>query len=438
VSVRQLDSADADFTQQLDGLLAWDLSTEGDVDQVVRKVISEVQAQGDAAILSLTEKFDYLTASTVLELEISQDEMRTAFERIDAEQRIALERAAQRIRDYHQHQVQSSWSFTDEFGNQLGQRVQPLERVGVYVPGGQASYPSSVLMTLIPAKVAGVEELIVTVPTPSGIRNDMVLAALFIAGADRAFTIGGAQAVAALAYGTETIPKVDKIVGPGGAFVAAAKRLVFGQVGIDLIAGPSEICVVADQTANAEWIVWDLFSQAEHDADAQAILVSADQDILDQVDKLITNLLPQLSRREIAGASLAARGALIKVADIDEALKVVNRIAPEHLELHIEDAETRMGSVKHAGAIFCGNYSGESFGDYVAGPSHVLPTFGTARFASPLGVYDFQKRSSVIQLTAEGAANLADIAVPLATSEGLEAHARAASLRAAQPKSEKP
>ncbi|MGK0259415.1 MAG: histidinol dehydrogenase, partial [Candidatus Azotimanducaceae bacterium] len=291
MSVRQLDSADADFTQQLDGLLAWDLSTEGDVDQVVRKVISEVQAQGDAAILSLTEKFDHLTASTVLELEISQDEMRTAFERIDAEERIALERAAQRIRDYHQHQVQSSWSFTDEFGNQLGQRVQPLERVGVYVPGGQASYPSSVLMTLIPAKVAGVEELIVTVPTPSGIRNDMVLAALFVAGADRAFTIGGAQAVAALAYGTETIPKVDKIVGPGGAFVAAAKRLVFGQVGIDLIAGPSEICVVADQTANAEWIVWDLFSQAEHDADAQAILVSADQDILDQVDKLITNLL---------------------------------------------------------------------------------------------------------------------------------------------------
>lgn len=441
MSVRWLDSAHPDFTLQLDELLAWDLSSAraagGDVDQIVRKVISDVQTQGDAALLLLTEKFDSLVAATVSELEISQDEMRAAFERIDVEKRVALERAAQRIHDYHQHQVQSSWSFTDEFGNQLGQRVQPLERVGVYVPGGQASYPSSVLMTLIPAKVAGVEELIVTVPAPSGIRNDMVLAALFVAGADRAFTIGGAQAVAALAYGTETIPKVDKIVGPGGAFVAAAKRLVFGQVGIDLIAGPSEICVVADHTANAEWIVWDLFSQAEHDADAQAILVSADEAMLGQVDELVTRLLPQLARREIAAASLAARGALIKVADVDEALRVVNRIAPEHLELHIEDAETRMEAVKHAGAIFCGRHSGETFGDYVAGPSHVLPTFGTARFASPLGVYDFQKRSSVIQLTAEGAANLADIAVPLATSEGLEAHARAASLRAAQTQSDK-
>ncbi len=432
--MRRLDTSQQDFSSQLSALLAWDTSAESQVEQTTREVLSEVRNRGDAAVLEYTRRFDGIEVDSVADCEIAAHELASALARISQEERGALEAAAARIRVYHEHQQQSSWSYEDELGNQLGQRITPLERVGVYVPGGQASYPSSVLMTLIPAKVAGVGELIVTVPTPQGVRNDMVLAALAIAGADRVFAIGGAQAVAALAYGTQVIPRVDKIVGPGGAYVAAAKRLVFGQVGIDLIAGPSEICVVADAAANPEWIVWDLFSQAEHDAAAQAILVSPDDDLLNAVEKMIAELLPTLKRSVIATESLGQRGALIKVADLEQAMEVVNRIAPEHLELQIEHAEKWTDQVKHAGAIFCGAYTGETFGDYVAGPSHVLPTFGTARFASPLGVYDFQKRSSVIGLSAEGAAALADIAVPLATSEGLEAHARAASVRASQPK----
>lgn len=435
MKIRRLDANSLGFDIQLHELLAWDISLESEVDQIARDVIQRIKSEGDTALLDYTKKFDQLSCGSVAELEISNAQMQAALARITPQQRRALQQAADRIRDYHQHQIQPDWSFQDEHGNSLGQRIQPLECVGVYVPGGQASYPSSVLMTLIPAKVAGVQELIVTVPTPNGVRNDMVLAALAIASADRVFTIGGAQAVAALAYGTETIPKVDKIVGPGGAFVAAAKRLVFGQVGIDLLAGPSEICILADETANPEWAAWDLFSQAEHDADAQSILIATSNQFIDDVYQHMADILPSLQREPIVRASLEQRGALILAKDLSQGIDLVNRIAPEHLELHIDQPHDWIEQVKHAGAIFCGAHAGETFGDYVAGPSHVLPTFGTARFASPLGVYDFQKRSSVIDLTPAGAAALADIAVPLATSEGLEAHARAASVRATQPQS---
>lgn len=432
MNIHLLNTVDGEFDAQLNALLQWDTSAESEVESITREVVTNVQAHGDMALLDYTRKFESLEVDAVRDLEITHAELVAALARIDGEQRGALEAAATRIRSYHEHQLQTSWSYEDELGNTLGQRITPLERVGVYVPGGQASYPSSVLMTLIPAKVAGVPELVVTVPTPHGVRNDIVLAALAIAGADRVYTIGGAQAVAALAYGTDTIERVDKIVGPGGAFVAAAKRLVFGQVGIDLIAGPSEICVVAERGADPEWIAWDLFSQAEHDAAAQAILITDDAALLAAVQSTMSRLLPQLKRSEIVAESLAKRGALIQVTDIEEAIRLVNRIAPEHLELHLQEPQRWIEQVKHAGAIFCGAHTGETFGDYVAGPSHVLPTFGTARFASPLGVYDFQKRSSVISLSAEGAAVLADIAVPLASSEGLEAHARAASVRATQ------
>ena len=432
MKIRRLSSGDQDFQEALADVLAWDLSEDSRVDQIAKEIILKVRAAGDAAVLGYTEELDGLTVDSVGELEISAEELQAALAQVDDDQRRALEGAAERIRSYHQQQLQDSWEFTDPHGNQLGQRVTALDRVGVYVPGGQASYPSSVLMTLIPAKVAGVEELIVTVPTPNGERNTTVLAALAVAGADRVFTVGGAQAIAALAYGTESIPRVDKIVGPGGAFVAAAKKQVFGQVGIDLIAGPSEVCIIADKTANAEWTAWDLFSQAEHDADAQAILISDSPELLAAVHEHMSEALPKLKRAEIAAASLQDRGALIQVEDMAEAVQVANQIAPEHLELHVAEPEALLPEIKHAGAIFCGSASGESFGDYVAGPSHVLPTFGTARFASPLGVYDFQKRSSVIKLSDEGAAVLADLAVTLAESEGLEAHARAAALRASQ------
>lgn len=432
MEIRRLDSTRDDFDTQLNELLAWDISADSEIEQVVRGVIADIQQRGDVALLEYTAQFDGVEVAAAAELEISQQALRDALERIGVDERRALEAAAERIRDYHEHQLQSSWSYQDDLGNQLGQRITPLERVGVYVPGGQASYPSSVLMTLVPARVAGVGELVVTVPTPGGVRNDMVLAALAIAGADRVFSIGGAQAVAALAYGTDTVPRVDKIVGPGGAYVAAAKRLVYGQVGIDLIAGPSEICVVADAQADPELLAWDLFSQAEHDAAAQSILISSQASVLEAVYTTMARLLPDLQRTAIVAESLARRGALIKVLDLAEAMTVVNRIAPEHLELNVADPDSWLDAVKHAGAIFCGPYTGETFGDYVAGPSHVLPTFGTARFASPLGVYDFQKRSSVIHMSAAGAASLADIAVPLATSEGLEAHARAAAIRVKQ------
>jgi histidinol dehydrogenase len=428
----RLDTTMADFTQRLQQLLQWDMSADDGVEGVARAILEQVRNEGDAAVLSLTNRLDRLSATDMSSLALRKDELQAALDRIDAADRSALEQAAERIRAYHEHQLDSSWSYTDEFGNVLGQKITPLDRVGVYVPGGKASYPSSVLMTLIPARVAGVEELIVTVPTPDGERNDMVLAALAIAGVDRVFTIGGAQAVGAMAFGTETVPRVDKIVGPGNAYVAAAKRQVFGQVGIDVIAGPSEVLVLADGSTDPEWVALDLFSQAEHDPVAQSILLSPDAEFVQAVADAMESLLPGMSRREIIAESLRGRGALITTRDMDEAVAIANRIAPEHLELHVANPDAYLDKIRHAGAIFCGAHSAETFGDYVAGPSHVLPTFGTARFASPLGVYDFVKRSSVIRLSAEGAAHLADIAVPLATREGLEAHARAAAARVAK------
>ncbi|NKC00944.1 MAG: histidinol dehydrogenase [Pseudomonadales bacterium] len=430
LDLKRLTTRDSDFGAELEKLLHWDMSEDNNVERVAREVIAEVRSRGDQALLEYTREFDRLTVASANKLELSMEDCAGALDRISADQRDALEKAAARIRVYHQHQQESSWSFEDEFGNELGQRITALDRVGVYVPGGQASYPSSVLMTLIPAKVAGVSELVVTQPTPDGVRNDMVLAALAIAGADRVFTVGGAQAIASLAYGTKTIPRVDKIVGPGGAFVAAAKRLVFGQVGIDLIAGPSEVLVIADGTTDPEWTALDLFSQAEHDAAAQAILLSSDDDFIDEVASSMEQLLSAQPRAEIIRASLEGRGALIATESIAESVEIANRIAPEHLELHIADPQSVVADVRHAGAIFCGAHASETLGDYVAGPSHVLPTFGTARFASPLGVYDFQKRSSVLNITADGAASLADIALPIAESEGLYAHARAAAVRA--------
>ena len=430
MNISRLHTADADFGERLSALLAWDMTTDAQVEAVAREILQDVGSRGDAALLELTARFDSLEVADVAELEISADELAAAESRVEAEQIRALRSAAERIRQYHEHQVEKSWSFTDEFGNQLGQKIEPLSRVGVYVPGGRASYPSSVLMTLIPAAVAGVEELIVTVPTPAGERNDMVLAALHIAGAHRVFTIGGAQAVGALAFGTESVPRVDKIVGPGNAYVAAAKRQVFGQVGIDVIAGPSEILVIADGSSDPHWVALDLFSQAEHDSAAQSILLCPDAHYVQRVADAMASLLPRMQRQQIIEESLVGRGALIVTADMNEAVAIANRIAPEHLQLHVADSAPLVEQIRHAGAIFCGPYSGETFGDYVAGPSHVLPTFGTARFASPLGVYDFVKRSSVIDMTAEGAAHLANIAEPLATSEGLQAHALAAASRA--------
>jgi len=431
LAITRLHTADAAFEQELQRLQRWDESVDDAVEGVARDILARIHREGDAALLALTNQFDGLQADAVSALELHPEQLQAALGRLSGAQRSVLEQAAQRIRSYHEHQIEHSWSFTDALGNQLGQQITPLDRVGVYVPGGQASYPSSVLMTLIPARVAGVTEIIVTVPTPAGERNDMVLAALAVAGADRVFTIGGAQAIGALAYGTATVPRVDKIVGPGNAYVAAAKRQVFGRVGIDVIAGPSEVLVLADGTTDPEWIALDLFSQAEHDAVAQSILLCPDADYVATVAARMEALLPGMQRREIIGASLRDRGALITTRDMDEAVEIANRIAPEHLELHVADADRFIKKIRHAGAIFCGAHTAETFGDYVAGPSHVLPTFGTARFASPLGVYDFVKRSSVIRMSPEGAAQLADIAVPLAYSEGLEAHARAAAVRAA-------
>ena len=432
LQIARLSTQQVDFDQQLDTLLAWDVGDNSDVAEVVADVLADVRTRGDEAILAYTQKFDGLDINSAEDLRISSADMQRAAERIGSEQLHALQAAAQRIRDYHEHQIEQSWSFEDSLGNRLGQKITPLQRVGVYVPGGQASYPSSVLMTLIPAAVAGVDEIVVTVPTPKGARNDMVLAALHIAGASEVITIGGAQAIGGLAYGTQTIGKVDKIVGPGGAYVAEAKRQVYGHVGIDIIAGPSEILIIADGTTNPEWVAMDLFSQAEHDAAAQSILLSPDAEFIEEVLAQMERILPTMSRQQIIRDSLANRGALVVTESVDQAVDISNRIAPEHLELQVANAEHWLDHIRHAGAIFCGPYSGETLGDYVAGPSHVLPTFGTARFGSPLGVYDFVKRSSVIQISAVGAMALADVAVPLASSEGLEAHARAAALRAQQ------
>ncbi|MTZ14370.1 histidinol dehydrogenase [Pseudomonas sp. JL972] len=428
-AIRRLNAADADFARHLDHLLSWESVSDDGVNARVLEIIQAVRTRGDAALVELTQRFDGLEVSGMADLILPRARLEQALERITPEQRKALELAAERVRIYHERQKQDSWTYTEADGTVLGQKVTPLDRAGLYVPGGKASYPSSVLMNAIPAKVAGVPEVVMVVPTPRGEVNELVLAAACIAGVDRVFTIGGAQAVAALAYGTESVPPVDKIVGPGNIYVATAKRHVFGQVGIDMIAGPSEILVVCDGQTDPDWIAMDLFSQAEHDEDAQSILVSPDAAFLDRVAESITRLLPTLERAEIARTSIEGRGALIQVADMAQAIEVANRIAPEHLELSVENPEQYLEQIRHAGAIFMGRYTAEALGDYCAGPNHVLPTSGTARFSSPLGVYDFQKRSSIINCSAEGASELGKVASVLARGESLTAHARSAEYR---------
>ncbi len=429
MKIRKLSSRDVNFASDLTKLLAFEETADDALEAVVANVLKDVRQRGDAAVLEYTAKFDRLPLANAQAMELPHAELRAAFEGLPAEQRIALEAAAARVTEYHQKQTQSSWSYTDAEGTLLGQQVTPLDRVGLYVPGGKAAYPSSVLMNALPAKVAGVAELIMVVPTPEGVKNQLVLAAAYLSGVDRVFTIGGAQAVAALAYGTATIPKVDKIVGPGNAYVASAKRRVFGICGIDMIAGPSEILVICDGTTNPDWIAMDLFSQAEHDELAQAILLSPDATFIDAVAASADKLLAEMPRREIIQTALENRGALIHVADLDEACVISNRIAPEHLELSIENPQNYLPKLKHAGAIFMGKYTSEALGDYCAGPNHVLPTSGTARFSSPLGVYDFQKRSSLIQVSQQGAKTLGAISATLAFGEGLQAHAQSALFR---------
>lgn len=427
--IKQLQYSQADFWSQLESLLDWEGVSDASVNQTVRDILALVKAQGDAALVELSNKFDRVNASSMADLEISLDRAETALKRIPAAQREALEKAADRVRRYHEHQKQPSWSYTEDDGTMLGQQVTPLDRAGLYVPGGKAAYPSSVLMNAIPAKVAGVGELIMVVPTPGGEVNDLVLAAAAIAGVDRIFTLGGAQAVAALAYGTETVPQVDKIVGPGNIFVATAKGMVYGTVGIDMIAGPSEILVICDGQTDPHWIAMDLFSQAEHDEEAQAILISPDKAFLEKVQKAIDELLPTMERQEIITTSLTNRGAMIKVDTLEQAAEVANFIAPEHLELSVAEPQEMLKDIRHAGAIFMGRYTPEALGDYCAGPNHVLPTSRTARFSSPLGVYDFQKRSSLIQVSHDGAQPLGQIASVLARGEALTAHARSAEYR---------
>lgn len=426
---RRLNAQATDFNTQLDQLLSWESVSDATINQRVLDIIDNVRTRGDAALIDYTRQFDGLDVAQMSDLILPRERLELALTRITAEQRTALETAAQRVRQYHEKQVQDSWRYTEANGTVLGQQVTPLDRAGLYVPGGKASYPSSVLMNAIPAKVAGVPEVVMVVPTPRGEINELVLAAAAIAGVDRVFTIGGAQAVAALAYGTERVPPVDKIVGPGNIYVATAKRHVFGKVGIDMIAGPSEILVICDGKTDPDWIAMDLFSQAEHDEDAQSILLSPDADFLDQVEASMQRLLPTLEREEIARTSLRERGALIHVADMAQAVAVANRIAPEHLELSVENPEELLPQIRHAGAIFMGRYTAEALGDYCAGPNHVLPTSGTARFSSPLGVYDFQKRSSIIYCSPEGASELGKVASVLARGESLTAHARSAEYR---------
>ena len=427
--ITRLNSLDPGFDTGLKRLLDWDQTTDPAVETVVRDIIADVRARGDAALIDYTSRFDRWTVTAAVDFECSRDDCQQALAVIDEVQREALAQAATRVRAYAEHQKLESWSYTEADGTLLGQQVMPMDRVGLYVPGGKAAYPSSVLMNAVPAKVAGVNELIMVVPTPDGEVNNMVLAAAAIAGVDRVFTIGGAQAVAALAYGTETIPAVDKIVGPGNAYVATAKRMVFGKVGIDMIAGPSEILVICDGQTDPDWIAVDLFSQAEHDEDAQSILVCPDGDFLEQVMESISRLLPEMPRADIIRDSLQGQGALIQVRDMDEAIEIANRVAPEHLELSVADPQSMAMRVRHAGAIFMGRYTAEVLGDYCAGPNHVLPTSRTARFSSPLGVYDFQKRSSLIHCSAEGASTLGKTAAILAHGEGLTAHARSAEVR---------
>ncbi len=429
MNIRKLSSRAADFSVTLDKLLAFEETADEKLEATVASILADVRRRGDEAVLECTRKFDRLPLVNAAAMELPKSELKAAFDGLPVEQRSALEQAAKRVTAYHQKQVQASWSYADEDGTLLGQQVTPLDRVGLYVPGGKAAYPSSVLMNALPAKVAGVGELIMVVPTPDGVKNPLVLAAAHLSGVDRVFTIGGAQAVAALAYGTATIPRVDKIVGPGNAYVASAKRRVFGACGIDMIAGPSEILVICDGKTDPDWIAMDLFSQAEHDELAQAILLSPDAAFVEAVAASSDRLLEQMPRRDIIRTALENRGALIHVADMDEACAISNRIAPEHLELSVDDPQVWLPKLKHAGAIFMGRYTSESLGDYCAGPNHVLPTSGTARFSSPLGVYDFQKRSSLIQVSAQGGRKLGEIAATLATGEGLQAHAQSALYR---------
>ena len=427
--IRKLSSKSKNFDAELSSLLSFDNDSNDEIYEVVKKIISDVQTRGDQALISLTAKLDSLDVSSMAELTISKERLKKSFDNLSNDQKNALKTAADRIKSYHQKQISKTWTYTENDGTVLGQKITPLDRVGLYVPGGKAAYPSSVLMNSIPARVAGVEELIMVVPTPNGICNDLVLAAAYIAEVDSVFTIGGAQAIAALAYGTGSIPKVDKIVGPGNIYVATAKRQVFGSVGIDMIAGPSEILVICDGSTDPDWIAMDLFSQAEHDEDAQSILLCPDKDFISQVENSIKKLLPTMKRVNIISKALKNRGALILTKDINEAIEISNRIAPEHLELSVEEPESLLDDIKHAGAIFMGKFSSEALGDYCAGPNHVLPTAGTSRFSSPLGVYDFQKKSSIIMASPEGANTLGQIAATIADGESLEAHARSALFR---------
>lgn len=429
MQIRRLSTKDQSFNAQLKALLAFETAQDDAVDVVVANILKDVKTRGDAAVLEYTNQFDKTNAKSLVDLEVSQAELRAALDSLEANTRGALRAASERVKNYHEKQVMSSWSYTESDGTLLGQQVTALDRVGLYVPGGKAAYPSSVLMNAIPAKVAGVGELIMVVPTPNGEKNALVLAAAAISGVDRVFCIGGAQAVGALAYGTETIPQVDKVTGPGNAYVAAAKRRVFGVVGIDMVAGPSEILVICDGKTNADWIAMDLFSQAEHDELAQAILLSPDAAFLDAVAVSMQKLVQEMPRKEIINTSITNRGALILTKDLDEAIEISNYIAPEHLELSVENPLDIAKKIKHAGAIFMGRDTCEALGDYCAGPNHVLPTSRTARFSSPLGVYDFQKRSSIIFASNQGAQDLGKIASTLAYGEGLQAHARSAEYR---------
>ena len=424
-----LNSNQSDFQEKLSNLLAWESACNADITKTVEQIINNIKTKGDNALIDYSIKFDGVSAHNMLDLTIDLPALKNAFEHLNQKQKSALQIATERVRCYHQKQKQESWRYTEDDGTVLGQKITPIERVGMYVPGGKAAYPSSVIMNAIPAKVAGVEELIMVVPTVNGVSNPLVLAAAYITGVDKVFTVGGAQAIAALAYGTESIAKVDKIVGPGNIYVAAAKRMVFGQVGIDMIAGPSEILIICDGKTNPDWIAMDLFSQAEHDENAQSILLCPDEDFIAQVKNSMAKLLPDMDRKAIIKKALKQRGALIQSKDMQEAVDIANQIAPEHLELSVADPQAILPNIKHAGAIFMGKNTCEAIGDYCAGPNHVLPTSGTARFSSPLGVYDFQKKSSLIMLSNQAANTLGEVAATLATAEGLQAHAQSARYR---------
>ena len=431
--IAKLSSQQSDFESKLSALLAWESVSNKQVAETVDEIISSIRTGGDKSLVDYSVKFDNVKADSLADLTISNADIENAYKTLRDSERNALDVAAERIKQYHQKQKQKTWTYTEEDGSVLGQKITPLDRVGLYVPGGKATYPSSVLMNTIPAKVAGVEELTMVVPTPNGQISQLVLAAAFISGINKVFTIGGAQAVAALAYGTESVPKVDKIVGPGNIYVTTAKRAVFGQVGIDMIAGPSEILIICDGNTDPDWIAMDLFSQAEHDEDAQSILLCPDQNFIDEVEKSMAKLLPTMDRKNIIRTALKERGALIHTKDLSEAIEISNKIAPEHLELSIDNPESILDSITNAGAIFMGRYTCEALGDYCAGPNHVLPTSGTARFSSPLGVYDFQKKSSLIMVSNEGANTLGKVAATLADGEGLQAHAKSARYRVNKP-----